>query len=224
MSDIKKTRIFLADDHAILREGLRYILETTDEYKVVGESGDGYNALNKIKELIPDIAVVDISMPRMSGIELAEQLRDQVPNVKILILSRHDDEEYVNKLLQIGVKGYVLKDHAGENLLWAIRSVLRGEVYLSPSISQKLIDSYIQTGSSSDSQTNEISPSILSPREREIIVYIANGMSNKEISSLLFISDKTVKAHRANIMQKLRLHKAAELVQYALKFGMIKPD
>jgi len=217
---VAEVKLFIADDHTILREGLRYILETESGYSVIGEACDGKEALEKIITLKPDIAILDISMPEMTGIEIAKEIFEKKIGVKVIILSRHDNEEYVNKLLQYDISGYVLKDNAGDNLVWAIKSVLRGEVYFCPRISKKLIHSFISKNDDFDEDSLIISPDILSPREKEILTNISDGLSNKEIGTLLFISDKTVKAHRANIMQKLNLHKVADLVKYAIDHGL----
>jgi DNA-binding NarL/FixJ family response regulator len=220
---MNKTKIFLADDHAILREGLRYILGSVTGYEVVGESGDGREALGMIEKLKPDIAIIDISMPGMTGVEIARQVKKYTRTVRIIILSRHDNEEYVNELLKLGVNGYVLKDNAGDDLLRAVAEVSKGNIYLSPRITRKIVTDYLspnvrETAGRPDSQFTA-----LSTREREILKLIAEGRSNAEIASTLWISDKTVKVHRSNIMKKLDIHKVADLVKYAVKSGLVEP-
>ncbi|HSV97022.1 MAG TPA: response regulator transcription factor [Spirochaetota bacterium] len=220
---MNKTKIFLADDHAILREGLRYILGSVTGYEIVGESGDGREALGMIEKLKPDIAIVDISMPGMTGIEIARQVRKYTPSVSIIILSRHDNEEYVNELLKLGVNGYVLKDNAGDDLLRAVAEVSKGNIYLSPRITRKIVTDYLAPGAREAARRPDSQFTALSTREREILKLIAEGRSNAEIASTLWISDKTVKVHRSNMMKKLDLHKVADLVKYAVKSGLVEP-
>jgi DNA-binding NarL/FixJ family response regulator len=220
---MNKTKIFLADDHAILREGLRYILGSVTGYEVVGESGDGREALAMIEKLKPDIAIIDISMPGMTGVEIARQVKKYTRTVRIIILSRHDNEEYVNELLKLGVNGYVLKDNAGDDLLRAVAEVSNGNIYLSPRITRKIVTDYLSPGVREASGRPDSQFTTLSTREREILKLIAEGRSNAEIASTLWISDKTVKVHRSNIMKKLDIHKVADLVKYAVKSGLVEP-
>lgn len=220
---MNKTKIFLADDHAILREGLRYILGSVTGYEVVGESGDGREALGMIEKLKPDIAIIDISMPGMTGVEIARQVKKYTRTVRIIILSRHDNEEYVNELLKLGVNGYVLKDNAGDDLLRAVAEVSKGNIYLSPRITRKIVTDYLSPNVREASGRPDSQFTALSTREREILKLIAEGRSNAEIASTLWISDKTVKVHRSNIMKKLGIHKVADLVKYAVKSGLVEP-
>ena len=220
---MNKTRIFLADDHAILREGLRHILGTVPGYEVVGESGDGREALGMIEKLKPEIAIIDISMPGMTGIELSRRLKRYVPKTRVIILSRHDNEEYVDELLRLGVNGYVLKDNAGDDLLRAVAEVVRGNIYLSPRIMKSVVTDFISPARKEGAGKADSQFTALSAREREILKLVAEGRSNAQIASTLWISDKTVKAHRANIMKKLGIHKVADLVKYAVKSGLVEP-
>lgn len=220
---MNKTRIFLADDHAILREGLRYILGSVPGYEVTGESGDGREALGMIEKLKPDIAIIDISMPGMTGIEISRQIKKYVPETRVIILSRHDNEEYVSELLRLGVNGYVLKDNAGDDLLRAVAEVAKGNIYLSPRITRKIVTDYIAPGLREGAGRQDSQFTALSIREREILKLVAEGRSNAEIASTLWISDKTVKVHRSNIMKKLDIHKVADLVKYAVKNGLVEP-
>ncbi|HOS41931.1 MAG TPA: response regulator transcription factor [Spirochaetota bacterium] len=213
-----RTRIFLADDHAILREGLRHIISSVPEYEVVGEAGDGKEALEMIEKLRPDVAVLDISMPLMTGIEVSRQVRKYWPEMKIIILSRHDNEEYIEQLIKYGVHAYILKDSAGADLLKAIAEVLRGNVFLSPAIMTKIV-SGIAPGKSV--RADDTLFGTLTEREIQVLKLIAEGKSTGEIAGLLRISDKTVKVHRTNIMAKLGAHKVADLVRYAVRQGLI---
>ncbi|PKL39528.1 MAG: DNA-binding response regulator [Spirochaetae bacterium HGW-Spirochaetae-1] len=221
---MKKKKIFLADDHSILRDGLKLILNAEEDFEIVGESGDGREALEMIEKKKPDIVVLDISMPAMSGIEIARHLRRFVPGTKILILSRHDKEEYVKQLLQYGVHGYILKDDASDELIKAIREIFKGNIYLSPRIASNLITEFIMTGvpPRSEKTGDTSSFDILSPREREILKLIAEGGNSREIGTVLRISPQTVKTHRVNIMKKLNIHKVNDLVAYAIKNGFVE--
>jgi DNA-binding NarL/FixJ family response regulator len=218
----EKVRIFLADDHRILRDGLRNIICSEPDFEVSGESGDGREALEMIERDRPDIAIVDISMPGMTGIEVARQIKKFHPEIKVLILSRHDSEEYVDTLIKYGVDGYVLKDSAGGDLITAVREACKGNIYLSPRLIKNLVSEFHDLSSSGHHAIGEHIIRELSNREKEILKLIAEGKTNAEIASLLFISDKTVKAHRANIMKKLGKHKVADLVKYAMQKGLIE--
>jgi len=215
---MKDFTIFLADDHAILREGVRLILSQAKNCVVVGEAGDGRVALEQIEELLPDLAVLDISLPSLSGVEIARKLRKYHPEMKILVLSRHDNAEYVDELLKQGIHGYVLKEDAGSDLLKALEVIRKGETYLSPRITTQLM-----TGLEGKRARSTMDPfKLLSSREREVLKLIAEGKSNMKIAQALWISAKTVKVHRANIMKKLDAHKVADLVKFAIKSGMIE--
>lgn len=217
---MSKINIFLADDHTMFREGLRYIISNNPDYTVIGESGDGRNALLAIEKHQPDIAIIDISMPNMTGIEITRQLKKFNPDIKIIILSQHDNEEYVRQLLKYKVNAYVLKDNAGYDLLNAISEVNKGNIFFSPQITKRLINELQQQKIKT---TNDNVFSILTNRELEILKLVAEGKTNNNIGSLLFISEKTVKNHRTNIMNKLNIHKTIDLVKYALKNGLIEP-
>ncbi len=214
----KKIRIYLADDHRILREGLKMILKTHSPFEIIGEAGEGVKALEEIETLKPDLAILDISMPGMTGIEVSRHILKKDKRIKIIILSRHDNEEYVKQTLKYGVHGYVLKDDAGEDLLQAVESVMGGKTYLSPRISSRFADNHELPSSSKTEALPE-----LTNREREIVKLIAEGNSNEQIAKVLHISPSTAKAHRANTMKKLGLHKAADIVKYAIKEGILEP-
>lgn len=216
-------KIFLADDHSILRDGLKLILDSEEEFNIVGEAGDGREAYEMIEKLKPDVAVLDISMPSMSGIELSRHLKKYLPNMKILILSRHDKDEYVKQVLQFGVEGYILKDDASDELIKAVKEVVKGNLYLSPRLASGIIREAIQFQSDMEEEKNNQSPfEILTPREREVLKLIAEGSNSREIAEILRISPQTVKTHRVNIMRKLDMHKVNDLVAYAIKNGFIE--
>jgi len=217
-----EVRLFLADDHTILREGLKLIIEDVPHYTVVGEAGDGKEALDMIEKLNPHIAILDISMPTMSGIDVARYMKKYVPESKIIILSRHDNEEYVKELLKTGVNGYVLKDDAGDDLLRAIDAVLKDNVYLSPGVAAKVVSDYVSMEKGGSEEGSGSQFELLTGREREVLKLIAEGKSGMDIAECLRISPRTVKVHRANVMKKLGVHKSSELVIYAVRNNMIE--
>jgi DNA-binding NarL/FixJ family response regulator len=194
------------------------ILNSSNLCEVVGEAGDGQEAFDKIAKLKPDIAILDISMPSLSGIELARKIRKYFPQIKIIMLSRHDNEEYVRQLLKSGIHGFVLKDEAGNDMMRALDAVMKNETYLSPRITKKIMEN-IREGTE---KRKEDPFDILTNREREILKLIAEGRSSEEIGKKLVISASTVKVHRANIMRKLDIHKATDMVKYAIKEGIVE--
>lgn len=210
--------IYLADDHAILREGLKLILAANPACKVIGECGDGATAFEEIERLKPVIVILDISMPEMNGVEVARKVKKYHEDIRIIILSRHDNREYVEQLMKYGVNGYVLKDDAGNDLLRAVEAVMKNEIYLSPRIAKQLVSGIKGTAGSKPIQD---AFAVLTNREREILKLIAEGKSYVEIGEKLWISPRTV-MHTANIMKKLDIHKATDLVKYAIKCGIIE--
>ncbi len=214
---MKQTRIYLADDHGIVREGLRFILGSHPGYVVAGEAGEGPLALQEIESIQPDVAILDISLPGMTGIEIARQIRRYHPDIKVIMLSRHDNEEYLQELLKYKIHGYVLKDEAGSDLIRAIDAVLRGETYLSPRMVSMLVRDKKSPGQSDTGLFTR-----LSNREREILKLLAEGKTNEQIGAQLHISPHTAKVHRQNIMKKLDLHKTADLVRYAVRTGLVE--
>lgn len=214
-----KLNFYLVDDHAIMREGLKMILTAQEGNLVVGEAGDGAVALEEIDRLKPDVLLLDISLPTVSGIEITRKVRKYHPDIKIIILSRHDNEEYLAQLLKYGIHGFVLKDEAGDDLLRAVGALRKGERYLSPRLANHLMNNF-ESGAPI-SASNQFS--LLTNREREILKLIAEGNSNNEVAKLLWISPQTVRVHRQNMMSKLKVHKVADLVKYAIKEGMIEP-
>lgn len=216
---MRKIKVFLADDHKILRESLVILLSQQENIEVTGEATDGLDAFKSIVKHKPDIAVIDISMPMLNGIDLAAKLRLESPDTKIIILTMHKTEEFVTKALQAGVKGYVLKDNALEELIQSIETVYQGNIFLSQGVAQFVVNGYLKNIPSEEyAKTN-----LISSREREILQLLAEGKSNKEISEILSLSIKTVETHRANIMRKLGLKSVIDLVLYAVRNHIIEP-
>jgi two-component system, NarL family, response regulator NreC len=212
------TKVLLVDDHTLFREGIRSLLSTESGMEVVGEASDGREAIELAGKLSPDVIVMDLVMPGMNGMQAAQLLHDQHPDIKILILSMYDDDEYVCQIMKAGASGYVLKRAASDDLLRAIREVDNGGSALHPTVAAKLIKDYVRKSRSSDQRD---SGSGLTPRESEVLKLIAEGNTNKQIADLLGLGRKTVDAHRTNIMRKLDLHDVTALVKYALKRGII---
>lgn len=215
---VKQIRILLADDHTVMRRGLRLLLESTPEFGVVAEAADGRQAVERAEATQPDVAVLDIAMPNLSGIEAARRINAAFPEIAIVILSMHSDEGYVLRALKAGAKGYLLKDSAEGDLIEAIKSVHEGKTFFSPEITRMLMEDYvreIRTRGAEDSYD------LLTPREREILQLLAELKSNKEIARLLNLSLYTVETHRRNLHEKLNLHSVAELILYAVRKGVI---
>jgi two-component system, NarL family, response regulator NreC len=214
---MNKVRILLADDHTILRDGIRSLLEDEPDMQVIGEAEDGRSAVKLACQLKPDVVLMDIAMPLLNGLEATRQIKHDCPQVKVLILTMHENEEYIRQVLASGAMGYILKDAAARELLDAIRAVQHGEAVLSPAITRLVIENYLRWG---DLQSENPSNG-LSPREREVLQLIAEGYSNKQIAEILCISIKTVQAHRMNLMSKLDLHDRADLIKYAIQRKII---
>ena len=213
-----KLNIVLADDHTILREGLRALLTADSNIEVVGEARDGREAVRCVEKLGPDLLLMDLSMPRMSGMDAIREIKKRYPETKIIALTVHKTEEYLLSTLQAGADGFVLKDATHDELILAIKNVMGGKSYLSPGVSEKVIEGYLQGKESNRSLSSWES---LSQREREVLKLIAEGYKNKEIAEDLCISLKTVEKHRANLMKKLDLHNAAALTVYAVDKGLV---
>ena len=208
-------RVLLADDHAILREGVRLVFEVQPDITVVGEASTGEEALALAHQLRPDVVVMDIAMPGLNGLEATRRLRAALPGVQVVVLTMHADREYVAQVVQAGAAGYVLKQSAGHELVRALRAVRAGDAYLHPAITRALIGDYLR-------RVDESGPTDgLTPREREVLRLVALGASNRAIANDLSISVKTVEAHRANLMAKLDMHDRTELVRYAIRTGLI---
>jgi DNA-binding NarL/FixJ family response regulator len=210
-------RIMVVDDHAIMRDGIRALLSLHDDIVIVGEASEGSEAIDKAEEFMPDIVIMDIAMPGMDGLEASRRIRKKNPRVKILVLTQHDNKEYILSAIKAKVDGYVPKRALGEELVSAIRALHRGDSFLYPSAATALIDSYRQQA--------ELEPyDLLTAREREVLKLIAEGHTSREISDMLFISLKTVLGHRSKIMQKLDLHNRTELIKYAMRKGLTSMD
>lgn len=212
-------KVLLVDDHTIFREGIRALLSAEPDMEVVGEACDGAQAIELAAKLLPDIIVMDLIMPGMNGMQAAQQLHDRHPDIKVLILSMYDDEEYIRQILKAGASGYVLKRAASDDLLRAIREVEDGGSALHPTVAAKLIKDYVRRTKSTQKRSSD---SILTARESEVLKLVAEGRTNRQIAEILGLGRKTVDAHRTNIMRKLDLHDVTGLVKYALKRGFIK--
>ena len=208
------TRILLADDHALIRQGLRVLLERQG-FQIVGEASDGQAAVRSVEKMQPDVAILDISMPILNGVDAARELLKSSPKTRVILLTQHDEDQYVTEALRAGVRGYVLKSQAAEDLVHAIQEVCRGSVYLSPNISGAVVDAYLSK--------TYAPPDPLSGRERQVLQLVGEGKSTKEIAAHLAISVKTAESHRARLMKKLDIHETASLVRYAIRHGLIQP-
>jgi DNA-binding NarL/FixJ family response regulator len=212
-----RVRVLLADDHALVRAGFRALVEDIPGIEVIAETGDGEEALRLIAELKPDVAVVDVSMPGMSGIDVASRAREVCATTRVLILSMHADDEYVRRALVAGASGYLLKNADRKEMELAIRAVARGDTWLSPEVSTKVAAAYAGGARQSDGTPTQI----LTPRQREVLRLIAEGLSTKEIAARLAVSVKTVESHRAEVMDRLGIHGVAALVRYAVRAGIV---
>ena len=213
--------ILLADDHTIVRQGLARLLEEHRDFKVVGTAANGQIAVEKALELKPDIIIMDIAMPRMNGIEAAKRIRKQLPKTKILVLSMYSHEHYIHELLETGVSGYLLKDSSGRDIIKAIYAAMKNETFLSPGISKKLVDTYLSP-SKSFSKAERYKQ--LTNREREVFQLIAEGHTTRQIAEMLYVSISTIKSHRVNIMEKLRIKTPVKLIHFAIQLGLVDPD
>lgn len=216
---MSRLRILLADDHTVVRQGLRKVLEARPEWQVVAEAGDGREAVRLAEETTPDVAILDVAMPLLNGIDAVRQIARKVPATRVLVLSMHADEAYVTQMLRAGASGYLLKDSADVDLLQAVDAVWAGKSFFSPAIARVIADDYVRhLADRGVSDRFEL----LSEREREIFQLIAEGKTNKEIAALLYLSPSTVDTHRSRIMEKLDVHSAAEIVLYAVRKGVIR--
>jgi DNA-binding NarL/FixJ family response regulator len=208
----------VADDHKIFRQGIKKLLEEESDLQVVGEASDGREAVKKATELKPDVILMDIAMANLNGLEATRQIKKQLPSAKVIMVTMHKNEEYVLQSFQAGASGFILKEGAVEELVSAIRSINSDKSFLSPSISKTLIDAYMRKMETGKTETPF---DLLTDREREVLQLIAEGYTNREVAKSLFISVKTVEAHRAHIMQKLNIHDIAKLVKYAIQKGLV---
>ena len=218
---MNKIKVLLAEDHTIVRKGIRALLDAEDDIEVVGEAEDGQEAIAQVAQFSPDLVLMDNTMPVLNGLEATRQIKKRFPEVKVLTLTMHTTEEYVHQFLQAGASGYLIKKTAPKELITAIHAVHQGDSYLSPSISKVVIDGYIQQSPSINVEDNYEK---LTDRERQILQMITEGFSNREIAERLCLSVKTVNNHRLNLMDKLDIHNTAKLVKYAIRKGVINLD
>jgi two-component system response regulator NreC len=221
MSQMSKIRVLIADDHVIVREGIRALVEAQPDIEVVGEATNGEEAVIKAKEIQPDIVLMDITMPVMNGLEATKQIRQQSPEVRILVLTMHESDDYFFKILEAGASGYFVKGGSSSELVSALRAVQQGDVFIYPTMAKKLLRDYLQLVKAGQ---NEESYDGLTNREREVLKLIAEGNTNQEIADLVVLSVATVQTHRARIMAKLGLHSRTELIKYAIQRGFITLD
>jgi two-component system, NarL family, response regulator NreC len=207
-------RVVLADNHALVRQGLKALLER-EGFQVAGEASDGHEVVRLVPNVRPDIAILDISMPSLNGIDAARELQKASERTKTILLTRHDEEQYVTEALRAGVKGYVLKSQVAIDLVHAIQEVYRGGIYLSPGISGTVVEALLSKG--------ELPADPLTSRERQVLQLVGEGKSSKEVAALLGISIKTAESHRTRLMQKLNIHETASLVRYAIRRGLVQP-
>jgi two-component system response regulator NreC len=212
--------ILLADDHAIVRQGLAKVLENGERLKVVGEAKDGREAVNKACQLKPNIVLMDISMPILNGIEATRQIKKMCPQTKVIILSMHSHDRYIGELLKMGASGYLIKDSTGSDIINAIDAAMKGDVFLSPSISRLVVENFVSSKKKQSSREELYAN--LSNREREVFQMIAEGRSTKDIADILFVSISTIKTHRAHIIEKLQIDNLSQLVQFAIELGIVE--
>jgi len=218
---MKNIRVLLAEDHTIVRKGLRSLLDAEAGMEVIGEAANGREAVDKVQQLLPDVVVMDIAMPGLNGLEATRQIKKRFPEVKVVILTVHTNEEYIRQILRAGASGYLVKQAAPRELIAAIRAAQRGDSYLSPSVSRKVVAQYVQrAGAVAEQDSYEK----LTNREREVLQLIAEGNSTREIADVLHISVKTAESHRAHLMDKLDIHTTAELTRYAIRKGVTSLD
>jgi len=207
-------RVVLGDDHVLVRQGLRSLLER-EKFQILAEASDGQEVIRQAQALVPDIAIIDISMPNLNGIDAARELARSCPKTKTILLTQHEEEQYIQEALEAGIRGYVLKNQVASDLVHAIQQVSRGGFYLSPGVSHSVVEAY--------RSRSERPSDPLSSRERQVLQLIAEGRSTKDVASLLGISVKTAESHRSRLMQKLDIHETASLVRYAVRRGLVQP-
>jgi DNA-binding NarL/FixJ family response regulator len=217
---MNRIKVLIADDHAIVREGIRMILDSHEDIEVVGEAADGRETIVQVEKLAPDVVLMDIAMPGLGGLEATLEIVKAHPDSKVLVLTQYDDSEYIFRFLKAGAAGYVLKKTVGSDLVAAIRAVAQGKSFIDPTIADRVIKGYLHPEVSSDETLYDR----LSDREKTVFKLIAEGYTSRQIADTLFLSVKTVMTHRANIMDKLALHNRAELIKYAIRRGLITPD
>lgn len=218
---MNRVRILIADDHELVRRGLRSTLEERPGWEVVGEAGDGEEAVRQSLKLKPDLLVLDVNMPKQNGLEVARVLKERAPKIRVLVLTVHDSAQVVREIMQAGAKGYLLKSEAGKDLPTAVETVMQDQPFLTPSVTNIVLDTFLR--SAEKPPAVEPPPVPLSARETEITKLLAQGHSNKDVARQLGISVKTVDTHRTNLMRKLGLHSITELVRYAIRHGLVEP-
>lgn len=216
---MSRIKLLLADDHAVVRSGLRMLIEAQPDMEIVGEAETGREAIKQVKALQPDIVLMDVQMPDLTGIEATQVIKERFPETAVLALTMYEDEQYFFEMLKAGASGYVPKRAAPDDLVKAIRTVSRGEVFLYPTLASRLVQDYLHRVEDGD---QPLIYDDLTPREREVLTLVAEGLTNQEIADQLVISVKTVDRHRENMMRKLNLHNRIELVKYAIKKGLIE--
>ncbi|HXG39041.1 MAG TPA: response regulator transcription factor [Bacteroidota bacterium] len=220
---MSKIKILIADDHALIRTGIATLLQSYPEFVVVGEATDGAEAVEMTGKVQPDVVLIDLAMPKMNGIEATRQIRERFPKTRVLVLTMHENDEYIYQILKSGAGGYVLKDASREELCNAIRAVARGEKFFSPRVSEIMVESFVKRREQPPVELSSADIP-LTKREKEILSLVVEGLTNQQIADKLFISPRTVDTHRTNIMQKLDLHDVASLVRYAIKHGLVRPQ
>ncbi|WP_043715648.1 response regulator [Symbiobacterium thermophilum] len=214
-------RVLICDDHMMVREGVRMVLQSEPDLELVGEAGRGEEAVELTKALKPDVVIMDISLPDMSGIEATRLIKEAVPETRVIGLTMHEEEPFVLEFLRAGADAYIVKRSAAADLVGAIRAVMEGQAVLDPAVTRAVVEGYVSRPGRAVGQPEEPCP--LTPREREILVLIAEGLTNAEIARRLYISEKTVQTHRSNMLDKLGIHDRTELVRYAIRQGLVEP-
>jgi DNA-binding NarL/FixJ family response regulator len=218
---MKPVRILIADDHEIVRRGLRNLIEAQPNWVVAGEAITGREAVEEARRLLPDLIIMDISMPELNGLEATRQIRKLAPEIQVLILSIHENERLVHEVLEAGARGYVLKSDAGRDLIAAVENLCQNKTFFTPKVSEMVLEGYLKGGATTENYESPVSR--LTAREREIVQLLGEGKSNKEIAEGLNISAKTVETHRSHIMEKLNLHSLSDLIRYAVRNHLIEP-
>lgn len=216
-----KKKILIADDHALVREGIAAFLKHCDDVEVVAEASDGIEAIDKTKKFRPDIVIMDINMPKLGGLEATIEIKKMAPDIKVLVLTQYEDREYISRFLKAGVSGYLLKKAVGSDLITALSVIGRGELYLYSSIASEVVAGYLHGGNQLD---EEVPYDKLTDREKQVLKLVAEGFTHKEVADMLTISVKTVIAHQTNISEKLGIHTRAGLIKFAIQKGIIKID